>query len=277
MSSPATLACRLPSAEWQAYGTFLQSPKQTFGTAAPRLHRVRAMEDLNRNCVQTVIQVFTKTSVSNGLCQVYIGSGNNTHIGLFHLRRTYFDEFTALEHTQQACLGRQRQFADFIKEDCSAVGLTEIPLPFADSPGKCALLMTEQFRVNRPSGMAPQFTAMYCPCLRRLYWCIICGKLSFPTPLSPVISTDKSVGATWIAISMARISASLLPIMPKRNFTCCISAFVILQIFFYTIEFQFVAIVTFLVILLAQRICMCLFLTLAVTEHIYCHIDSLPE
>jgi transcriptional regulator with PAS, ATPase and Fis domain len=44
MSSPATLACRLPSAEWQAYGTFLQSPKQTFGTAAPRLHRVRAME-----------------------------------------------------------------------------------------------------------------------------------------------------------------------------------------------------------------------------------------
>ena len=128
-----------------------------------------------------------------------------------------------------------------------------------------------------PSGMAPQFTAMYCPCLRRLYWCIICGKLSFPTPLSPVISTDKSVGATWIAISMARISASLLPMMPKRNFTCCISAFVILQIFFYTIEFQFVAIVTFLVILLAQRICMCLFLTLAVTEHIYCHIDSLPE
>ena len=62
--------------------------------------------------------------------------------------------------------------------------------------------------------------------------------------------------------------------MPKRNFTCCISAFVILQIFFYTIEFQFVAIVPFLVILLAQRMCMCLFLTLAVTEHIYCHIDS---
>ena len=56
------------------------------------------------------------------MCQVYIGSGNNTHIGLFHLRRTYFDEFTALEHTQQACLGRQRQFADFIKEASATCG-----------------------------------------------------------------------------------------------------------------------------------------------------------
>ena len=36
----------------------------------------------------------------------------------------------------------------------------------------------------------------YCPCLRRLNWWIICGKFSFPTPLSPVIDTDKSVGAT---------------------------------------------------------------------------------
>ena len=137
--------------------------------------------------------------------------------------------------------------------------------------------MTEQFRVNRPFGNGStvhgNVLSMLAPAVLVYY---LRKALLSHTTLSGN-QYRKSVGATWIAISMARISASLLPIMPKRNFTCCISAFVILQIFFYTIEFQFVAIVTFLVILLAQRICMCLFLTLAVTEHIYCHIDSLPE
>ena len=78
-----------------------------------------------------------------------------------------------------------------------------------------------------PSGIAPQFTAIYWPCLRRLYWWIIWGKLSLPTPLSPVISTDKSVGATCMATSIARVKASVLPIIPNLSFTCCISAFVI--------------------------------------------------
>ena len=74
-----------------------------------------------------------------------------------------------------------------------------------------------------PSGMAPQLTAMYCPCLRLLFWWIIFGKCSLPTPLSPVMSTDRSVGATWMAMSMARFSPSELPIMPNFIFTCWIS------------------------------------------------------
>ena len=51
-----------------------------------------------------------------------------------------------------------------------------------------------------PSGIAPQFTAIYFPCFRELLACIICGKNSFPAPLSPVISTAKSIGAICRAL-----------------------------------------------------------------------------
>ena len=66
-----------------------------------------------------------------------------------------------------------------------------------------------------PSGMAPQFTAMYLACLRELNSCIIWGR----TPCrchSPVTSTDRSIGATRMARSTAAMRAGALPMMPKR-------------------------------------------------------------
>ena len=67
-----------------------------------------------------------------------------------------------------------------------------------------------------PSGIPPQLTAMYCACLRALKLWMIRGKISFPTPLSPVISTVKSVGATCTAFSIARFSLMSFPIISKR-------------------------------------------------------------
>ena len=69
-----------------------------------------------------------------------------------------------------------------------------------------------------PSGMAPQFMAKYFPVRRRLFWCIIFGMFSFPTPLSPLMSTVRSVGATATAISRALLSAGSLPIMSNLFF-----------------------------------------------------------
>jgi hypothetical protein len=45
---------------------------------------------------------------------------------------------------------------------------------------------------------------------------MICGKNSFPDPLSPVTNTDKSIGATRTARCTAAINAAALPTMPKR-------------------------------------------------------------
>ena len=62
-----------------------------------------------------------------------------------------------------------------------------------------------------PSGIAAQLTG------------ITCGKNSLPTPLSPVTSTVRSVGATRRATSSALSRSGELPMMPKRCFTVVIS------------------------------------------------------
>ena len=54
-----------------------------------------------------------------------------------------------------------------------------------------------------PSGIAPQLTAINCPCFLFDKECIILEKDSLPEPLSPVINTVISVGATCSAIDMA--------------------------------------------------------------------------
>ena len=73
-----------------------------------------------------------------------------------------------------------------------------------------------------PSGIAPQLTAMYLACLRGEYWWMMAGKNSFPAPLSPQTSTDRSMGATRKALPTAFVRAGALPIMPSRAFACCI-------------------------------------------------------
>ena len=72
-----------------------------------------------------------------------------------------------------------------------------------------------------PSGIAPQFTAMYLPCFLCDKEWIIFGILSLPTPLSPVTNTEISVGATWMAFSTARFSFGSFPIIPNRCFVAC--------------------------------------------------------
>ena len=76
-----------------------------------------------------------------------------------------------------------------------------------------------------PSGIAPQFTAMYFLCfLAQSDQTIILGKNSFPEPLSPVTSTERSIGATRMARAMARINAGELPIIENRCFAAATSA-----------------------------------------------------
>ena len=102
---------------------------------------------------------------------------------------------------------------------------SKYPLRASVAPVKAPFSCPKSSESIVPSGMAPQFTAIYLACLRAEYACIICGKNSFPTPLSPTTSTDRSVGATRRATLKARFSSSELPIIPKRCFTDVMSIF----------------------------------------------------
>ena len=99
---------------------------------------------------------------------------------------------------------------------------SKYPLRVAVAPVKAPFSWPKSSESIVPSGIAPQFTAMYLPCLRRDSEWMMRGITSFPTPLSPVMSTEMSVGATCMAFSIARFNLGSLPIMLNRCFIACI-------------------------------------------------------
>ena len=107
---------------------------------------------LDGNGIQTIEQVFAKTSFSNGLSQIHIGSRNNADIGLLHFGRTYLNIFATFQDTQQTGLGSHRKFTDLIQEDGSSIGFGKITVTVTNGTRKGTLFMTEQFRINGTFG-----------------------------------------------------------------------------------------------------------------------------
>src|SRR5690606_245362 len=98
---------------------------------------------------------------------------------------------------------------------------SKYPLRVCVAPVKAPFSCPKSSESMVPSGMAPQFTAMYLACLRWESAWMILGIASLPTPLSPVTNTEISVGATWMAFSMARLSFTSLPMISKRCLMDC--------------------------------------------------------
>ena len=72
-----------------------------------------------------------------------------------------------------------------------------------------------------PSGMEPQLMARYFSRRRGELSCMMRGSISFPTPLSPMMRTERSVEATWRHMSRARFSWSQLPTTLYLRFISC--------------------------------------------------------
>ena len=117
---------------------------------------------------------------------------------------------------RRACVGRGNS-ATSSRNIVPPLASLKYPLRSLTAPVKAPLTCPKSSESMVPSGMAPQFTAMYLPCLRTLFVCIIFGKNSLPTPLSPVMSTVRSVLATCIAVSIALNSPGSFPMIPN----CC--------------------------------------------------------
>ena len=107
---------------------------------------------LNRDGVQTVVEVFAETALADSLADIHVGGGHHAHIGLHHLLTTHTDVFAALKHTQQAGLGGNGQFAHFVEEDGSLVGIAKVTLTLVHGIGERAFLMTEEFAVDGSLG-----------------------------------------------------------------------------------------------------------------------------
>ena len=102
--------------------------------------------------VEAVIQILAEAVVGHGVDQVHVRGGHDADVRLEHLRRSDLDEFAALQHTQQACLGRDGQLAHLVEEDGAAVGHFEVALAVGQCAGERSLLVSEQLRIDRALG-----------------------------------------------------------------------------------------------------------------------------
>ena len=116
-------------------------------------------------------------------------------------------ERALLEHAQQLGLRLGRHVADLVEEDRAAVRGLEAADAARVGAGERALLVAEELALEELAAIAAQLTATNGPRCRALRWCSACATSSLPVPLSPRISTVRSVSATfWIVSKTPRIA-----------------------------------------------------------------------
>jgi hypothetical protein len=79
----------------------------------------------NREPVQAVIEIRSKTPLSDSSFQVAIGCGDHPHIHCFLMARADGTYFALLKDAKQWRLRRKRRFADLVEEDGPAARLFE--------------------------------------------------------------------------------------------------------------------------------------------------------
>ncbi len=155
--------------------------------------RSRKARHPDGHCAKPVIQVFSKFA---GLCklqQFAVGGGNYPHIGFLHFRRSNSYKLTGFQHPQQTCLGANGHFADFIQENGAAVNGFKIAFAAVYRTCKRAFLVPKKFGVDSAFGNGAAVYGNKWVVFARRKACMIDENASFPTPLSPTISTLKSV------------------------------------------------------------------------------------
>src|SRR5262245_20092222 len=94
--------------------------------------------------VQPVVQVLAESARAHHLAKVTIGRCDDAHIDLdcFHPAQSH--ELTFLHDTQQLRLRVERNVADLVEEDASAIGNVAQTLLRVDRTGEGALHVTEE-------------------------------------------------------------------------------------------------------------------------------------
>src|SRR5690606_32834884 len=98
--------------------------------------------------VEPVVEILAKCPVAHRLAQVAIGRGNDADIHLLRPGGADRLELSFLEDAKQLGLELQRQLADLVEEDRSAVGEGKAPLALLGGAGEGALLVAEELALD---------------------------------------------------------------------------------------------------------------------------------
>ncbi len=97
-----------------------------------------------------VVQIFAETAQLHLLAQRSVGGGDDADVHREQLGAAHRLHATLLQHPQQAGLGRQGHVADFVEEQCAAVGLADqADAALLVGAGEGAFFVTEQFRFHQ--------------------------------------------------------------------------------------------------------------------------------
>ena len=109
----------------------------------------REMDAENR---KPEIEVLAEIPPGDLLFEIPVRGGDHPQIDPFRTCLADLQEFAVFEHTQQFRLQIHRHFTDFVKEQCTSVGLFQQPLFILCGTGKAACLVSEKLAFEQLLG-----------------------------------------------------------------------------------------------------------------------------
>jgi len=101
--------------------------------------------NLDHDFGQTIIEIFPEGAVLDHLFKILMRCTDDSRVDGNRLAPANPLDHPLLQKTQQFHLQRQRDVADFVQEQCAAIGLLDLALGHLDGTGKGTFFMPEQF------------------------------------------------------------------------------------------------------------------------------------
>ena len=103
---------------------------------------------IDRDDLQPVIEILAKGTFGNGVFQIAIRCRQHANINANGFVLAHAHDFAALQHSKKLDLSRHRHVADFVQEECTAVGVFESADSVGLGVGVGAPYMSEQFALE---------------------------------------------------------------------------------------------------------------------------------
>ncbi len=101
---------------------------------------------------QAVVKIAAECARGDHLRQIAICGGHETNIHARRMRAAQPLELLLLQHAQKFGLQFERNISDFVQKNSAAIRQLKSADPLRDRSGKCAALVTEQFRFEQAGG-----------------------------------------------------------------------------------------------------------------------------
>ena len=168
---------------------------------------------LDRDAVEAMEEIRAEGPLVNGALQRHVGGADESRIEVRRLPdpAAERDEVLFLEQRQQLRLRRQRQRADLVQEQRSAIGKRHAAALLFSGSRERAVFVPEQLALGQLLGIVAQSIATNGACARFEMRCRASAITALPVPVSPRSRTGISVGPKLSTSRQTRRLAALWP------------------------------------------------------------------